>query len=1406
MAAADIASPRGEMLRRVLLVAAALALTYPFLSPLIIGGTDAKWYAFMLADYLGQLRAGHFPIAVGEGPLAWNGGIHPFRSAPLYMLVAGVWDTLTAGRMSPLTVQHLTVVTSAVVGTLGFYAAAKALAPQHRWEACAAALVYLFTPAWIGLVVCADAYMSYMAFAVVPLVLYGNARSVIDRGRRGFPALSAGLVLVWMAHPPIAALCTLVTLLIQVGSLLADRSFAWKSAAGGVVWFGLLGAWYFEGMSELPPGPGTGGLGHDLIQVGGLALALAGLGGFALMRRGAGWAVTAAIGLVVLAAMSMPWLIWVGATALLVVGVAALARGRGWFDPSGRAFEVLFTCALAGAALANWVVRVHPGDRNESAVAQIAWNTAHLIAYLRPLSFPLVGVGLFQLGWGVAVGMLAVGLTFFGARPLVVKLVFAGAFTVLLGFLRFPGISDFLVGTFPLMLGGLWGYALFLRLVPVMAAFALMAGFLWLGLGPVRGPLRIWAVRAVLLAAVVWGAFQGSLFVRWSVHQTSDPKLSADSFRPENVVLDRFAYDLLRLPSYYSNGVMDPRLESRLRDAEGRIVVGPTEIARPMESARSARLHLEVHPVPGSPDWLWVKPGFTLNPGEQVLLRFAFAPQQNYAGFLFFASGHGHREYHLPDSGMGGDTAFGVGPNHPAVIAMGNSGDVPETYVLSYLREPGNTFTRDGTWFADLTVSRFDPALAPIRLDSLTPYRATVTAGAPGRLETVRSYLPGYQATVDGRWVRVDGSTESLIQLPVPAGKHAVEVRYVGTARHAAAGWISCLGWAALTTAGLRAGFRRRAEGRRARARGPDRARAAGGPREAAGREESARPARWAGLTVAALLALFAWEAISFIRLSLRPSDWIYPRWNDQIQYLTEAYTGYEYSLWHGLLPGLWHSLLKPSAQGVVYDTGAVLGFWFAGPSRGVALAINLLAWIGLQAAFFRATVRWLGSRCLAWVAVALLLCWGTPLAAGPGSAIDFRLDFMAACAFGIALAAVIDTQGFRHRGSSLAAGLALGVTLLLRFLTGTYLGLILIGLLVWVLVGPERRRRAGNLALTTLLAAGLAVPELWRNREWVWNYYVIGHFTGPESAIRNPHFGVGRSLEFVVGGLLQDHLGWSFGVLALIVTVACAGIRVGARRSVARAEAAGNSPSAAPRALGSIPSGMVPSALFTLAPLVVLTLHNQKSPLVLSILVPGIVGLLLGGWAWLARPDRTEATTAWQRWIGVGLAAGALSWAGVRFVAVQREHTPGPELRREASTVNRLADLIYATSARAGLTSPRIAVDRITDALDGQVLRVICYERHRVWVPFIMMLPTGIAREREAVILDHLQQSDFVFHDEGDASGGGFPYDQEMRELRPKTEAWCTDRLRLIERFTLLGRPWALYARADLAPLPPQP
>jgi len=88
--------------------------------------------------------------------------------------------------------------------------------------------------------------------------------------------------------------------------------------------------------------------------------------------------------------------------------------------------------------------------------------------------------------------------------------------------------------------------------------------------------------------------------------------------------------------------------------------------------------------------------------------------------------------------------------------------------------------------------------------------------------------------------------------------------------------------------------------------------------------------------------------------------------------------------------------------------------------------------------------------------------------------------------------------------------------------------------------------------------------------------------------------------------------------------------------------------------------------------------------------------------------------------------------------------HTPG--FLVDARKVATLADTIFARARAAGLAQPRVGTDHITDCLDGQVLRVICYERKHVWEPFDMTLPISIAEASEADIMERLARSDFVF------------------------------------------------------------
>jgi hypothetical protein len=521
---------------------------------------------------------------------------------------------------------------------------------------------------------------------------------------------------------------------------------------------------------------------------------------------------------------------------------------------------------------------------------------------------------------------------------------------------------------------------------------------------------------------------------------------------------------------------------------------------------------------------------------------------------------------------------------------------------------------------------------------------------------------------------------------------------------------------------------------------------------------------------------VFAAEFFLFDHYGAHRFTALYPRWNDQVQYLGESYVGYEYAREHGFAAGLWHTLVNPSAQGTLHDFGTLIIFKFVGASRSAALALNLLAFIGWQLALFAAVALRSSSRALAFAAAMLPLALCGPWQNIPGAAYDFRLDHLAMCALGVTSAVALLTRGCRLRGWSVVLGVAIGVTLLTRFLTGTYFVLIFAALFIWSVIGADRKTRWINVTIAASVAAALAGPIFWLNREWVWNYYYIGHYVGPESAIRNQHFGLGRSIGFVFGQLAERHIGVFFAIVAAASVIGFAVVRRAGTRATKLADL------------------WIVGAIFVLAPAIVLTLHQQKSEVVVGALTPGVIVLVIALWQTVAGNSvESRATVA---------ISAAIAVASFGYFA-QRQLAPGESsaFTSEARTVATTADYIVTRSSAARLDHPAIAADYITDCLDGQVLRIVAYERQHRWLGFEMTLPTGIAAPEDSLVMDRLAHSDFVFLTE-DAPTGHYPFDQKLASMRPQLRVWCDEHLRLVQRFPLFGRRMLLYQRREI-PLP---
>lgn len=537
--------------------------------------------------------------------------------------------------------------------------------------------------------------------------------------------------------------------------------------------------------------------------------------------------------------------------------------------------------------------------------------------------------------------------------------------------------------------------------------------------------------------------------------------------------------------------------------------------------------------------------------------------------------------------------------------------------------------------------------------------------------------------------------------------------------------------------------------------------------------------ARW--LWLAAGLLMLA-EFLLFDRMTSRNQTPVYPRWSDQIQYLREAYSAFEQAKSHGLAAGLKFALGKTAPQGTLHDTSALLVFWLVGsPSRSAALSLNILVFLAWQAALLFTILRLTASRTLGWMAFGLLLCLAWPWSEEAGSAVDFRLDHAAMCLLGVTSCLVLLTNGFRSAGWSIAFGAGVGVTLLERFLTGAYFAPIFCGAALWLFCGRDRGLRLRNLVLAGGMATALALPAFWHNRTAIYNYYWVGQVTGAESTARLRGFDLWESVRFIFGHLGDMHLGAWFGWTVAIISGLLAGLYLlGPRKS------------GAGWAAGWFLAGLA----FLLLPAAVLIFHRQKSEFVLGVLVPGVVLLVL--WLWQLLWTRIDFVSppAWRRLLPAIPALAALGAGGFFFVQRQLGFPHSPEFLTSVREVNRMADRIFTASRTLGLTHPYIGVDQIVDFIDAPILQVICYERHHVWVPFVIQLPDSILADRDESILYRLKLCDFVVLTDEMPGDGYWPYDKQMRRLYPQLKEWCDTHLQPVETFHPFGRRMTLYQR----------
>jgi hypothetical protein len=248
-----------RVLTVLILFAAGVYAASPFFRGTYVGTGEAYNYGLSVADAVTQARAGVFPVLVGQTEFAFNGRIHPVRTAPGYCCAACLIDFATFHRLNIWQIQDAILILSLVCAAFAAYAALRYLVGATHLVSLLGAVLYEFSPGVISTAYAMDLYMTVTTLPLIPLVLGSNVATFSRRTAGLYVVLGASIGLAWLAHPPIALWLSACTAAIQLAVWTTRRPSLREliAVAPGLLVCVLLAGYSLESASAIR---GVGGL------------------------------------------------------------------------------------------------------------------------------------------------------------------------------------------------------------------------------------------------------------------------------------------------------------------------------------------------------------------------------------------------------------------------------------------------------------------------------------------------------------------------------------------------------------------------------------------------------------------------------------------------------------------------------------------------------------------------------------------------------------------------------------------------------------------------------------------------------------------------------------------------------------------------------------------------------------------------------------------------------------------------------------------------------------------------------------------------------------------------------------------------------------------------------------------
>lgn len=200
----------------IFVCAAGILSAIPFLNTGPVGTNEAYNYSLSLADSITQIREGNFPVLTGQSEYAFNGRIHPIRTAPYLNYSVGALDLLTFRKLGFWTLQNSILTLSLISGALScFWGLSKKLnTPQS--VAATLSCLYILSPPVLAAAYGMDLYMTVTTLPFIPLIIITCTKAFTGLQFIDYLVLSTSLALCWLAHPPIALWSSIIAVIVFI--------------------------------------------------------------------------------------------------------------------------------------------------------------------------------------------------------------------------------------------------------------------------------------------------------------------------------------------------------------------------------------------------------------------------------------------------------------------------------------------------------------------------------------------------------------------------------------------------------------------------------------------------------------------------------------------------------------------------------------------------------------------------------------------------------------------------------------------------------------------------------------------------------------------------------------------------------------------------------------------------------------------------------------------------------------------------------------------------------------------------------------------------------------------------------------------------------------------------------------